>query len=83
VVVVAVVVPPAPTVVVVARAVFVVVVDAFSSPTGFNGVSGIMAGPETALDRRCRGSDSFFASLLLGRRWIRAVGRWRSYPPAL
>jgi hypothetical protein len=67
-------------VVVVARA---VVVDALSSSSGFYGVPGVAVGPETTLDRRCRGSDSFPASLLLGRRGIRAVGRWRSSPPAL
>jgi hypothetical protein len=76
-------VPPALTVVVVARAVYVVVVDALSLPTGFYGVSGVAVGPETTLDCRYRGSDSFFSSLLLGRRWIRVVGRWRSSPPTL
>jgi hypothetical protein len=62
--------PPAPTIVVVARAVVVVVVDALNSSMGFDGVLGVAVGPETALDRRHRGSDSFSASLLLGRRWI-------------
>jgi hypothetical protein len=58
VVVIAVVAPHAPTIVVVVRAVVVVVVDALSSPASFDGVSGVAVGPETALDRRRRGSDS-------------------------
>jgi hypothetical protein len=50
-------------IVVVMRAVVVVVVDALSSPTSFDGVPDVAVGPETALDCRCRGSDSFSASL--------------------
>jgi hypothetical protein len=74
VVVVAVVVPPAPTIVVVAPAVVAVVVDALSPSSSFDGVPGVVVGPEMALDRRHRSSSSFSVSLLLGRRWIRAMG---------
>jgi hypothetical protein len=82
-VIIAVVAPPAPTVVVVARAVVVDVVGALSLSSGFYGVPGVAVGPEMTLDCRCRGSDSFPASLLLRRRGIQAIGRWRSSPPAL
>jgi hypothetical protein len=74
VVVIAVVVPPAPTIVVVARAVVAVVVDALSPSSSFDGVSDVAVGPEMALDRQHRSSGSFSMSLLLGRRWIRAMG---------
>jgi hypothetical protein len=80
-VVVVVVVPPAPTIVVVARAVVVVVVDALSPPASFDGVLGIMVGPEMALDRRRCRSDSVPMSLRLRRRRIQAVGGWHSSPP--
>jgi hypothetical protein len=66
--------PPAPTIVVVARTVVVVIVDALSSPASFDGVPDFAVGPETALERRRRGSDSVPVSLWLGRRQIRAVG---------
>jgi hypothetical protein len=82
-VIIAVVAPPAPTVVVVARAVVVDVVGALSLSSGFYGVPGVAVGPEMTLDCRCRSSDSFPASLLLRRRGIQAIGRWRSSPPAL
>jgi hypothetical protein len=75
--------PPASTVVVVARAVVADVVDTLNSSSGFDGVPGVAVGPETTLDRRCRGSDSLPAPLVLGRRWIQAVGGWRSSPLAL
>jgi hypothetical protein len=38
-------------IVIVARAVVVVVVDALSSPAGFDGVPDVAVGPETAPDR--------------------------------
>jgi hypothetical protein len=70
-------------IVIVVRAVVVVVVDALSSPASFDGVPNVAMGPETALDRRRRGSDSVPVSLWMRRRRIRAVGGWRSSPPAL
>jgi hypothetical protein len=70
-------------VVVVARAVVAVVVDALISSSGFDGVPGVVVGPKTTLDRQCRGSDSLPAPLVLGRGQIRALGGWRSSPPAL
>jgi hypothetical protein len=39
--------------------------------------------PESTLDRRCHGSDSLSMPLVLGRRWIRAVGGWCSSPLVL
>jgi hypothetical protein len=67
--------PPTPTIVIVARAVVVVVVDTLSPSTSLDGVSGIVVGPETALDCRHRGSDSVPMSLRLRRRRrIRTVG---------
>jgi hypothetical protein len=60
-----------------------VVVDALSSSSGLDGVPGVTIGPESTIDRRCRGSDSLPTPLVLERRGIRAVGGWRSSPPAL
>jgi hypothetical protein len=68
-------------IVVVARS--VVVYDTLSSSGSLDGVPGIAVRPETALDRRRRGSDSVSLSLRLRRRRrIRTVGgrrseRWR------
>jgi hypothetical protein len=73
----------ASAVVLAVRAVVVVVVDALSSSSGFDGVPGLAVGPEMTLDRRCRGSNSLPAPLVLGRRQIQAVGGRRSSPPAL
>jgi hypothetical protein len=73
----------ASAVIVVARAVVAVVVDAISLSSGFDGVLGVAVGSETTLDCRCRGFDSLLAPLVLGRRRIRALGGWRSSPPAL
>jgi hypothetical protein len=42
----------------VAEVAIVVVVDTGSSATGFDGVLGIMVGPEAVLDRRSPGSGS-------------------------
>jgi hypothetical protein len=75
--------PFTPTIVVVVRAVVVVVVDTLGSSASLDGVPGIAVGPEMALDRRRRSLDSVPLSLLLRRRRVRAVGRWRSSPPAL
>jgi hypothetical protein len=61
------------TVIVVARAVVAVVVDTLSSSSGFDGVPGVAVGPETTLDRRCRGSDSLPVLSMLGRKRIRTV----------
>jgi hypothetical protein len=66
------------TVIVMARVVVVVIVDALRSSSGFYGISGVAVGPETTLDCRCRGRDPTSVSLLLRRRWVRAVGKWRS-----
>jgi hypothetical protein len=77
------VVTPAPTIVVVVRAVVIVVVDALSSPASFDGAPDVTVGAESALDRRQCGSNFIPVSLLLRRSRIRAVGGWRSSPPAL
>jgi hypothetical protein len=82
-VVVTIVAPSASTVVVVARAVVVVVVDTLGPPSGLDGVPRVAVEPKAAPDRRCRGSASLLALLMLGRRRIRAVGGWCSGPPTL
>jgi hypothetical protein len=73
----------ASTVIVVARVVVVVAVDALRSSPGFYGILGVAVGSDTTLDRRCRGRDPTFVSLLLRRRWVRAMGEWRSGSSAL
>jgi hypothetical protein len=75
--------PSTSTVVVVARAIFAVVVDTLSLSSGFDGVPGVAIRPKTNLDRRCHGSDSLPAPLVLGWRRIQAMGGWCSSPPAL
>jgi hypothetical protein len=75
--------PFTPTIVVVVRAVVVVIVDTLGSLASLDGVLGIAVGPEMALDHRRRSLDYVPLSLLLRRRRVRAVGGWRSSPPAL
>jgi hypothetical protein len=81
-VVIVVVVSPTSTIVVVAREVIAVVVDALGPLSGLDGVPRIAVVPETAPDRRSRGSASLPALSMLGRRRIRAVRKRRSCPPA-
>jgi hypothetical protein len=74
---------PVPTVVVVARVIVAVVVDTLSSSSSLDRVPGVTVGPESIFDRGCCGSDSLPTSLVLGRRQIRAMGKYRSSPTAL
>jgi hypothetical protein len=65
------------------RMVVVVAVDAFRSPPGFYGIPGITVRSEMTLDHRCRGHAPSFVSLLVRRRWVRAMGGWCSSSSAL
>jgi hypothetical protein len=73
----------ASTVIVVARVVVVVAINALRSSPEFYGIPGVAVGSETTLDRRCCGRDPTFVSLLLRRRWVRAMDEWRYGSSAL